>query len=64
MSIRYAWPSSKTRLDPTYYTLCDLIGRTLPKVYHINRLKQARVMTSHGIVTSIKGLTEAESVPL
>ena len=37
---------------------------TLQDVYHINRLKQARVMTSHGIVISIKGLTEAETIPL
>ena len=55
---------SKPRLDTTHYTLSDLIGQTLPDVYHINRLKQARVMTSHGIVTSIKGLTEAETIPL
>ena len=54
----------KTRLDTIHYTLSDLIGQTLPDVYHINRLKQARVMTSHGIVISIKGLTRAETIAL
>ena len=54
----------KTRLDTTHYTLSDLIGWILPDVYQINRLKQARVMTSCGIVTSIKGLTGTETIPL
>ena len=61
----FIWPLVvKTRLDTTHYALSDLIGQALPDVYHINGLKQARVMTSHGIVTSIKGLTEAETIPL
>ena len=54
----------KTRLDTTHYTLFDLIGWILPDVYQINRLKQARVMTSCGIATSIKGLTGTETIPL
>ena len=52
------------RLDPIHYTLHDLIGQTLPDIYHTNWLKQAKVMTSHGIVTTLTNLTEAELLPL
>ena len=52
------------RLDPTHYTLHDLIGQTLPDVYHTNQLKQAKVMTSHSIVTTLTNLTKAELLPL
>ena len=51
------------RLDPTHYMLCDLIGWTLPNIYHTNWLKQAKVMTSHSIVT-LTNLTRAELLPL
>ena len=52
------------RLNPTHYTLCDLIGQTLPDVYHTNWLKQAKVMTSRGIVTTLTNLTSTELLPL
>ena len=52
------------RLDPTHYTLHDLIAWKLPDIYHTNRLKQAKVMTSHGIGTTIMNLTKAELLPL
>ena len=52
------------RLDPTHYMLHDLIGQTLPDVYHTNQLKQAKVMTSHSIVTTPTNLTRAELLPL
>ena len=53
-------PVIDKRLDPTHYMLHDLIGQTLPDVYHTNQLKQAKVMTSYSIVTTITNLTKAE----
>ena len=52
------------RLDPTHYMLHDLIGQTLPDVYHTNLLKQAKVVISHSIVTILTNLTRAELLPL
>ena len=38
-------------LDSTHYVLSDLQGRILIGVYHINRLKTAKVRTPSGIVS-------------
>ena len=50
------------KLDSTHFLLKDLIGRTLPDVYHVNRLKLARIMTSIGIVSNYKALCKSNTV--
>ena len=47
-------------LDSTHYILRDLIGRTLPDVYHINRLKQGALQTTTGTTSNIKTLTDQD----
>lgn len=46
-------------LDNTHYVLSDLQGRILVGVYHINRLKPAKVRTPGGIVTTYSQLRDA-----
>ena len=43
-------------LDSTHYVLSDLQGRNLIGVYHINRLKPAKVRTPSGIVSTYSQL--------
>lgn len=46
-------------LDNTHYVLSDLQGRILVGVYHINRLKLAKVRTPSGVVTTYEQLCDA-----
>ena len=46
-------------LDSTHYVLSDLQGRILIGVYHINRLKPAKVRTPTGIVSTYSQLRDA-----
>ena len=45
-------------LDSTHYVLSDLQGRILIGVYHINRLKPAKVRTPSGIVSKYTQLCD------
>ena len=46
-------------LDTTHYILSDLQGRILIGVYHINRLKAAKVRTPSGVVSTYSQLHDA-----
>ena len=47
-----------TVLDSTHYKLRDLANRILPDIYHINRLKAARVLTPKGTVITQQDLID------
>ena len=46
-------------LDQTHYILHDLLGQVLCGIYHINRLKPAKLRTPAGIVTTHDQLKQA-----
>ena len=39
-----------TKLDDTHYLLKDVMGRTIPGDFHINRIKRAKEVTPDGLV--------------
>ena len=45
-----------TKLDDTHYLLKDVMGRTLPGDYHINRIKRAKEVTLDGLADTYEQL--------
>ena len=45
-----------TKIDDTHYLLKDVMGRTLPGNFHINRIKHGREVTPNGLASTYEQL--------
>ena len=52
-----------TKLDDTHYLLKDVMGRTLPGDYHINRIKRAKEVTPDGLADTYEQLRNQIGLP-
>ena len=52
-----------TKIDDTHYLLKDVMGRTLPGDYHINRIKRAKEVMPDGCADTYKLLQTQIGLP-
>ena len=52
-----------TKLDDTHYLLKDVMGRTLPGDYHINRIKRAQEVMPDGLADTYEQLRNQIGLP-
>ena len=52
-----------TKIDDTHYLLKDVMGRTLPGDYHINRIKRAKEVMPDGLADTHKQLQTKIGLP-
>ena len=52
-----------TKIDDTHYLLKDVMGRTLPGDYHINRIKRAKEVTPDGLADTYEQLRTEIGLP-
>ena len=53
-----------TKLDDTHYLLKDIMGRTLPGDFHINRIKRAKEITPEGTAITFEQLRSQIGLPV
>ena len=52
-----------TKIDDTHYLLKDIMGRTLPGDYHINRTKRAKEVMPDGLADMYEQLQTQKGLP-
>ena len=52
-----------TKIDDTHYLLKDVMSRTLPGDYHINRIKRAKEVTPDGLADTYEQLRTQIGLP-
>ena len=52
-----------TKIDDTHYLLKDVMGRTLPGDYHINRIKRLKEVTPDGLADMYEQLQTQIGLP-
>ena len=52
-----------TKIDDTHYLLKDVMGRTLPGDYHINRIKRAKEVMPDGLADTYEQLQTQIGLP-
>ena len=52
-----------TKIDDTHYLLKDVMGRTLPGDYHINRIKRAKEVMPDGLADTYEQLRTQIGLP-
>ena len=52
-----------TKIDDTHHLLKDVMGRTLPGDYHINRIKRAKEVMPDGLADTYKQLRTQIGLP-
>ena len=59
----YIGPAIDTNINDTHYLLKDVMGRTLPGDYHINRIKRAKEVMPDGLADMYEQLQTQIGLP-